>query len=375
MSARCLSQVEALIEASKVQSQHLNAIASNLPARLPRATYTSVAGATLAGGRNEADGPAAGASAGCQAELAVPCRDELALGPSQATASSGRRDCQQVALLVARLAHIEPGLPNMDALLVHAGTSGVLSAGTSQAGMGAAAGMGAGEEAGKRARGGAGGGGKDVPRWYVTQDEFDAVSAYMRGRLVPEKVRAARCAGAPGSLSGRGVIGVPYSLLGSHRVEGRRSRWRQQHDVPGRFLWRLGSGCVRAGGLMFNCRFWYVYPPAPLPLLPVQVNAALDELAGHGLATARLMAAVRAGGAKLAPAERKRATELMHSVAVRTGKRKRQGSVLDGWYAMVLRVGTDGSEGIHVRIPAGARFNALLPLTLRFLAALLSPNP
>eukprot|EP00198_Chlamydomonas_reinhardtii_P006470 XP_001695806.1 predicted protein [Chlamydomonas reinhardtii] len=170
-----MPKVEALIEASKVQSQHLNAIASNLPARLPRATYTSVAGATLAGGRNEADGPAAG-------------------------------------------------------------TSGVLSAGTSQAGMGAAAGMGAGEEAGKRARGGAGGGGKDVPRWYVTQDEFDAVSAYMRGRLVPEKV-----------------------------------------------------------------------------------NAALDELAGHGLATARLMAAVRAGGAKLAPAERKRATELMHSVANKEG--------------------------------------------------------
>ncbi|KAG2434151.1 hypothetical protein HXX76_007878 [Chlamydomonas incerta] len=174
-----MPKVEALIEASKLQSQHLNSIASNLPARLPRATYTSVAGATLAGGRSEADG------------------------------------------LVA-------------------GTSGTLSAGTLQAGQGATAGAGAagaaGEEGGKRGRGGGGGGGRDVPRWYVTQDEFEAVSAYMRGRLVPEKV-----------------------------------------------------------------------------------NAALDELAGHGLATARLMAAVRAGGAKLAPAERKRATDLLHNVANKEG--------------------------------------------------------
>ncbi|KAG2447269.1 hypothetical protein HYH02_007599 [Chlamydomonas schloesseri] len=178
-----MPKVEALIEASKVQSQHLNAIANNLPARLPRATYTSVAGATLAGGRGEGDG--------------------LASGPS-----------------------------------------GMLGAGPSQAGPGATAGAGAvGEEAGKRGRTGAaatgapgGGGARDVPRWYVTQDEFDGVSAYMRGRLVPEKV-----------------------------------------------------------------------------------NAALDELAGHGLATARLMAAVRAGGAKLAPAERKRATDLLHSVANKEG--------------------------------------------------------
>lgn len=55
----------------------------------------------------------------------------------------------------------------------------------------------------------------------------------------------------------------------------------------------------------------------------VQVNAALDELAGHAATNLRTMAAVRnpaggggAGAAKLAPAERKRATDLLHGVAV-----------------------------------------------------------
>lgn len=57
-----------------------------------------------------------------------------------------------------------------------------------------------------------------------------------------------------------------------------------------------------------------------------KVNAALDELAGHAATNLRTMAAVRnpaggggAGAAKLAPAERKRATDLLHGVANKEG--------------------------------------------------------
>ena len=50
-----------------------------------------------------------------------------------------------------------------------------------------------------------------------------------------------------------------------------------------------------------------------------QVNAALEEMAGHAEANSRLLAAARSQqtAKHLAPAERKRATELLHSVAVR----------------------------------------------------------
>lgn len=50
-----------------------------------------------------------------------------------------------------------------------------------------------------------------------------------------------------------------------------------------------------------------------------KVNAALDELVQHAEANSRLVQAARAGGAKLAPADRKRATELLHSVANKDG--------------------------------------------------------
>jgi hypothetical protein len=50
----------------------------------------------------------------------------------------------------------------------------------------------------------------------------------------------------------------------------------------------------------------------------LQINAAVDELAGFAEANARLMAAARSNSAKLVGAERKHATELLHSVAVST---------------------------------------------------------
>jgi hypothetical protein len=45
-------QVEALIAASKVQSERVNIISANLPARLPRPANVSVQGVTLAAGRS-----------------------------------------------------------------------------------------------------------------------------------------------------------------------------------------------------------------------------------------------------------------------------------------------------------------------------------
>ncbi|GFR52007.1 hypothetical protein Agub_g14430 [Astrephomene gubernaculifera] len=146
-------KVEALIDASKVQSDRLNAIAANLPARLPRPVVTSVQGASLASCR-----------AGGQ-------HDPTQQGPT--------------------------------------GTAPTAA------------------DEGARRR-------KDVPRWYVTEREFEATSAYLRGRLQPDKV-----------------------------------------------------------------------------------NAALDELASHALNNQKLMAAMKAGGSKLAPADRKRATELLHNATAK----------------------------------------------------------
>jgi len=48
----------------------------------------------------------------------------------------------------------------------------------------------------------------------------------------------------------------------------------------------------------------------------MQINAALDELASCAEANHRLMAAARASNSKLSGPDRKRATELYHSIAV-----------------------------------------------------------
>ncbi|PNH03055.1 Spindle and kinetochore-associated protein 1 [Tetrabaena socialis] len=165
----CISQemtampkVEALIQASKLQSEHLSAISQNLPARLPRSLSANTQGALPAAGR--------------------------------------------------------PMPPGAGAL------TGVTQTGTS--GQGAAGSVA--EDAARRR--------KEVPRCYVTESELAATSAYMRGRLQLDKV-----------------------------------------------------------------------------------NAALDELANHAAGNVKLMAAAKAGGAKLAPADRKRATELLHSIALKDG--------------------------------------------------------
>ncbi|KAG2491844.1 hypothetical protein HYH03_009800 [Edaphochlamys debaryana] len=50
-----------------------------------------------------------------------------------------------------------------------------------------------------------------------------------------------------------------------------------------------------------------------------KLNAAVEELAGHAAANQRLVAGAKAGGGKVAPADRKRATELYHSVATKDG--------------------------------------------------------
>ncbi|GLC48150.1 Spindle and kinetochore-associated protein 1 [Pleodorina starrii] len=54
-------------------------------------------------------------------------------------------------------------------------------------------------------------------------------------------------------------------------------------------------------------------------LQPAKVNAALDELAVHAMNNAKLLSSLKGGGGKLAPAERKRATDLLHNVAGKDG--------------------------------------------------------
>lgn len=48
----------------------------------------------------------------------------------------------------------------------------------------------------------------------------------------------------------------------------------------------------------------------------MQVNSAIEEAAGRADANMKLMQAAKSGGAKLTPAERKRATDLLHNIAV-----------------------------------------------------------
>ncbi|EFJ46034.1 hypothetical protein VOLCADRAFT_121093 [Volvox carteri f. nagariensis] len=164
-----MPKVEALIEASRIQSERTNIVAKNLPARLPRQVACSVQGVSLAPSRPGAVG-------------------------------AGQLDALQ--------------------------TGSKLAAGGTAAGTGVT--VNGGEDAGRRR--------KEAPRWYVTEREFEAASSYLRGRLQTDKV-----------------------------------------------------------------------------------NAALDELAGHALNNSKLIAAVKGGGTKLAPADRKRATELLHSVAMKDG--------------------------------------------------------
>lgn len=51
-------------------------------------------------------------------------------------------------------------------------------------------------------------------------------------------------------------------------------------------------------------------------LVHVQINTAVDEVAGFAEANYKLMASLRGPSARLAPADRKKATELMHAFAV-----------------------------------------------------------
>ena len=86
----------------------------------------------------------------------------------------------------------------------------------------------------------------------------------------------------------------------------------------------LGSDDVPYGTCVRNCITRKCALPVARQLLEpfcrhtssLQANAALDELVQHAEANSRLVQAARTGGAKLAPADRKRATELLHSVAV-----------------------------------------------------------
>jgi hypothetical protein len=50
--------------------------------------------------------------------------------------------------------------------------------------------------------------------------------------------------------------------------------------------------------------------------ITLQVNMALDEVAGHADMTGRLLQAARSAPGRMPPAERKRATDLLHGVAV-----------------------------------------------------------
>lgn len=114
-----------------------------------------------------------------------------------------------------------------------------------------------------------------MPRWHVTQQELDAVSSYMKGRLSVEKVRM---------ITAHATV---TSSLVKDGVDGRRRNG---------LLWK---------GRLSDC-----------VCCDVQVNAAVDEMAGHAEATGRLLLAAQTSGQKLTTSERKKATELLHSVAV-----------------------------------------------------------
>lgn len=85
------------------------------------------------------------------------------------------------------------------------------------------------------------------------------------------------------------------------------------------------------------------------PALRSQVNAALDELATCSEANSRLMAAARAASSRLTGAERKRAVELFHSVAVSgdEGREQGRGRVMRGAFRWLAAL-PGGQQG-HTR--------------------------
>ncbi len=155
---------------------------------------------------------------------------------------------------------------------------------------------------------------REAPRWYVTESELAAVSSYMRGRLTLDKVRA--CTPDPEVTVG------PRALAG---FLARIPCWASRHSWCAHAPWGLqgAEGSAWQRRVLSAAVTAYGSPGACSDTAYVQVNAALDEVAGHAATNLRTMAAVRntaggggAGAAKLAPAERKRATDLLHGVAV-----------------------------------------------------------
>ena len=96
-----------------------------------------------------------------------------------------------------------------------------------------------------------------APRWHVAQAEFDSVSAYLKGRLTIDKVH---------------YLSRSFAML--------------------------------------------VKQPTPVRVSSHQVNTAVEELAVHAEANHKLLAALRSTTQKLSGAERKRAAELVHAMAV-----------------------------------------------------------
>ncbi|KAL6761339.1 hypothetical protein V8C86DRAFT_2536128 [Haematococcus lacustris] len=70
-----------------------------------------------------------------------------------------------------------------------------------------------------------------------------------------------------------------------------------------------------------------------------KINSAVDELAGYAEANSKLLATARTAGAKMAGPERKRATELLHSIANKDGIKGRH------W----LCEADFAKDGVHIR--------------------------
>ncbi|KAJ9533809.1 hypothetical protein QJQ45_026901, partial [Haematococcus lacustris] len=92
-----------------------------------------------------------------------------------------------------------------------------------------------------------------------------------------------------------------------------------------------------------------------------KINSAVDELAGYAEANSKLLATARTAGAKMAGPERKRATELLHSIANKDGIKGRH------W----LCEGDFAKDGVHIR--ADKTGKSILTV-LRHLGRLMAPR-
>ncbi|KIZ01827.1 hypothetical protein MNEG_6132 [Monoraphidium neglectum] len=127
-------QARALLQAARLQQEHLQIVAANLPAHLPSSQASSTAAAAPSGWARAGQQSAAGGGNGpglAAATAAARAADDAGGGAGAAAAAGRRRDATASAASTA------------------------------------------------------------APRWYVTQAELNSLASYMRGRLTLDKVNAA----------------------------------------------------------------------------------------------------------------------------------------------------------------------------------------